>query len=65
MGKIKFSDLPENQKISKEELRNVMGGSLPIPIPPESAYFYAPRQFTYQFIQNPIQLRGTLPLPIP
>ena len=33
MAKIKIDDLPEDKKISKEEIKRVMGGVVPGPLP--------------------------------
>jgi len=33
MARIKIKDLPKDKKISKEEMRKVTGGTLPIPLP--------------------------------
>lgn len=43
MAKIKIKDLPKDQKISKEEMRKVLGGFNPQPEPP--AMWGSPTQF--------------------
>ena len=59
MGRIKIEDLPKDVEISKEEMRKVIGGSLPVPMP------YPIRQISYGYFTNPILLRSTLPTPLP
>jgi hypothetical protein len=68
MGRITINDLPEDQTISKEEMRQVLGGTLPTPLPSPSyfsPYSSPQRQFSLGYFTSPIQLRGTLPIPIP
>lgn len=46
MGRIKIDDLPEEQKISKEEMRKVLGGTLPTPMPHPLRSFF-PQRYTF------------------
>jgi hypothetical protein len=56
LNRIKIEDLPEDQKISMEEMRKIFGGATPIHLP-------NPNYFSY-FI-NPVLVRGALPTPFP
>ena len=65
MAKIKIEDLPADQKISKEEMKKVMGGvytfswasSLPVPLPSPSPDYSAvqmgSRLLTFRTIRYP------------
>jgi hypothetical protein len=33
MGRIEIEDLPKDHEISKEEMKKVLGGALPVPTP--------------------------------
>ena len=66
MTKIKIKDLPEDHRITKEEISKVMGGILLT-----SSRWYSP-VLQDQIIMgdptapgSPIRFRGTLPTPIP
>jgi hypothetical protein len=60
MARIKIEDLPADQKISKEEMKKVMGGvytyswasSLPVPLPSPS-----PDYSVLQMISRPLTFR--------
>ena len=65
MGRIKIDDLPENHKVSKEEMRKVFGGMDPDPVTYPIPYSRYQPQFSYGFFTSPILLRGDLPGPLP
>ncbi len=41
MAEMKIEDLPRDQKISKEEMRRVLGGSMPVPLPYQPSRWYS------------------------
>ena len=64
MARVKIKDLPKDTKISKEEMRKVMGGTLPIPLP-RLSYLQSP-PLQAQLVGVPLNLlRGAMPEPIP
>ena len=58
MARIKIKDLPKDRKISKVELRKVMGGLNPQPEPPSPSGFYTIGGNIYTFPFQ--QLGGSL-----
>jgi len=54
MARIKIKDLPRDRKISKEEMKKVIGGFNPQPEPPAKIYYFNPNPL------NPLITKGII-----